>query len=155
MSRLCRVASLCALLLYVSAATPVAPAITALFASLDSSHQLALRCDAHGARVVLHHERADSPTHVHGAVARALTFFAQRSAGDDPDHSIQFNNSDNTTRLQTLRVAPSSNGELLAAPAAPLLPHFQLPCFSPCLEPRPPPGVSGFLLSVRSTVLLI
>ena len=154
-ARLWWVAKVCALLLYVAAATPVAPAFTALVASLDSSHHVALRCDTQGARVVLHHECADAPIHVHGAVARVLTFFAQRSTDGDPDHSIQFNNPDNTTRMQSLRVAPSSDSELLATPAEPHSLQSRLPCFSQCLEPRPPPGVSGLLLSVRSTVLLI
>lgn len=155
LSRLCRVASFCALLLYAAAATPLAPAFTALVASLDSSHHVALRCDAHGARVVLHHECADAPIHVHGAVARVLTFFAQRSTDGDPDHSIQFNNSDNTARMQPLRIAPSCDGEQPAAPAEPISLQSRLSFFSHCLEPRPPPDVSGLLLSVRSTVLLI
>jgi hypothetical protein len=148
-------AGCCALLVYAAAATPLAPALTAFIASLDPSHHVALRCDAHGARVVLHHECANSPTHVHGAVARVLTFFAQRSTEGDPDHRIQFNNSDNTARMQSLRIAPSCDGELVTAPAEPLSLQSQLPRFSQCLEPRPPPGVSGLLLSVRSTVLLI
>lgn len=155
LSWLCRVVTFCVLLLYAAAATPLAPALTALAASFDSSHHVALRCDAHGARVVLHHECANSPAHVHGAVARVLTLFAQRSTDGEADHSIQFNNSDNTTRMQTLRVAPSLKSELLAAPVAPLCLPSQIASLRQWLEPRPPPGVSGLLLSVRSTVLLI
>jgi hypothetical protein len=149
------VVNFCALLLYAAAATPLAPALTALAASFDSSHHVSLRCDTQGARVVLHHECADASIHVHGAVARVLTFFAQRSTDGDPDHSIQFNNTDNTTRMQSLRIAPSSESELLAVPAEPHSIQSRLPCFSQCLDPRPPPDVSGLLLSVRTTVLLI
>jgi len=154
-ARLRWVASWCVLLIYVVVATPLAPAFTALVASLDFSHAVAIRCDAHGARVVLHHAGANAPTHVHGAVARALTFFAQRSSDGDPDHSIQFNNSNATTRLSALRVAPSCDDEVKAASVQPRFLPSRAACYSQCLQPRPPPGVSGLLLSVRSTVLLI
>ena len=142
--------------LYLVTATPLAPALTALLALADGAHQVALQQSAGGVQVVLHHECVRSAAHRHGMVARTLTLFAQRTAGAQLDHVIQFGSANFMSPAPMVAVAPSTQMPALDAfPSglcrleAPSLGLFLATC------PRPPPAASGLLRSVRSTVLLL
>lgn len=138
--------------LYLLTATPLAPALTALLALADRSHNVAIQQTTGGVTVVLRHDCANSPTHRHGVVARTLTLIAQRTSEAQPDHVIQFSAS--TTSIP-VSIAPPIIDSVSNAPA---LCDVTL-CVSPAVTqeiPRPPPpGASSSLLSTRSTVLLI
>ncbi|MEK7678106.1 MAG: hypothetical protein AAB676_19930, partial [Verrucomicrobiota bacterium] len=137
-------------------ATPLAPALTALLALADRSHPVAVQQTARGIQVVLRHNFFNSPTHRHGMVARALTMIAERPVGSQPDHVIQFAASATSEQASALAIEPAPG-----APAPGLFPSYDFltcparPTAVPAAHPRPPPGTSGLLLSLRSTVLVI
>ena len=143
-------------LLGLVTATPLAPALTALLALADRSHPVAVQQTARGIQVVLRHNFFNSPTHRHGMVARALTMIAERPVGSQPDHVIQFAASATSEQASALAIEPAPG-----APAPGLFPSYDFltcparPTAVPAAHPRPPPGTSGLLLSLRSTVLVI
>jgi hypothetical protein len=143
-------------LLYLLAATPLAPAMTALLAAFDGSHDVALQRTANGPQVVLQHDCVNLATHRHGMVALSLTLFAQRTTPSQPDHVIQFGAVDSLRQSSPPIIAPAPQFRLLAAFVRCdfLLPPLRLTSSLVNL-PRPPPATSGILFNLRSTVLVI
>jgi hypothetical protein len=144
------------LLLYLFTATPLAPVMFSLLAEADRSHHVAIQQTSQGLQVVLRHDRSGSASHRHGMVARALTVFAQRTAGAQSDHVIQFGSTD------TVRRAPAVVAESAPEPsvsdtdvACEFLAHSFDGTFEAAAIPRPPPVRHGLLLTVLSVVLLI
>ncbi len=144
------------LLLAYLLATPLAPALTALLASMDRSHHIAIQQTAHGIQVVLRHDCLNSPAHRHGLAARVLTFFAQRTTPAQPDHVLQFTLLDAVQESSKAAVEADSCASVIEA--FPLLEvstrSFLLKLISIVFS-RPSPAVSGSLLGLRSTVLLL
>jgi len=146
-----------ALLLYVCAASPLAPSFTALLAALDTSHHVTIARGADGAQVVLRHDCASSQTHRHGAIARTLTFFAQRAGAEQADHVIQFG----APGLVEPTLAASISKSSAAKNISPALSHsagtsaVALPSLAFNASSPAPPGPKAPLLSFRTTVLLI
>jgi hypothetical protein len=147
----------CALWLYLCAATPLAPALTALAAALDASHHPAITLCAAGPQVVLHHDCVNQTAHHHGPVARALTIFAQQTGAAQADHVIQF--------AAVGSAEPSSDAILSSSRAAgefpptcsipAAVPVGLLPPFAFSTAPPVPPGANAQLLTIRTSVLLI
>src|SRR5689334_3226943 len=153
-----RVTGAVLLLVYLVTATALAPALIALLAASDRSHQFGVQLSETGLQVVLRHECAGSLPHRHGWVARTLTLLAQPPTRSDPDHVIPFANA----RLSP-RVNVSSAGPDLGK--SPSYCDFgagmgarwggRLPDLGGRLEPCPPDGSGGSLAVLRSTVLLL
>ena len=142
--------------LYVFSATPAAPAFVALLGSADRNHRVALQQTADGIQLVLRHECANSPTHRHGLVARALTLLAQRPVAGKPDHVIQFATS--TTALQAATVAtisPTSDATSVLVLSRDLVRDCGWLRGALLTAPRPPPEKNSLLLILDSTLLLI
>lgn len=146
----------CLLLLYLAAATPLAPALTALLAATDRDHHVAIQQTEHGLQVVLRHECSNLPSHQHGMVARVLTLFAQRTTPAQPDHVIQFGATDTVRETSSIATEPESCSVAFDAfPASQAPPRVsRLNRFSAAF-PRPPPAANALLLTVRSTVLIV
>jgi hypothetical protein len=143
------------LLVYLLAATALAPLLTVLLAAGDSSHRLAVQQTDCGIQVVLWHNRHAASSHHHGLAARALTFFAQPSAAAQADHVLQFTRgavSLKTTTDIVLPVLATLAPQLI--PPAVNLPPLLLATLK-MTSPRPPPAASHLQLCLRSTVLLI
>jgi hypothetical protein len=143
-----------ALALYLTAYSPAGLGMAALAGSFDSSHEVQVRSGEGGLALVLHHGR-QCVGHQHGAIARALTCLAQRATNTDPDHVIQFGVADTLSPKAQL-VASSIQG--FAQPAAALTEVSSVtstPTEQLSGRPRPPPGKSGTVRFLRSTVLLI
>ena len=143
-----------ALALYLVIYAPAGLGLAALAGSFDCNHRVQVRSGERGSALVLHHGR-NCTGHRHGAVARALTFFAQRAGDTDPDHIIQFSTVDALSSkwqlslplLQGSEQAVAVLTEVVLGPSADAAQHFALP--------RPPPGECGAARCLRSTVLLI
>ena len=146
----------CLLLLYLFGGTPLAPVVFSVFAGIDRSHHVAIRRTGSGIQILLRHDQADSPSHRHGMIARALTVFAQRTPGPPADHVIPFGFTDIVQQTPALQIEPASN---LPDPTGVASNDsvFSLAdqTFAPATAPRPPPATLGHILLVRSTVLLI
>jgi len=146
----------CLLLVYLAAATPLAPALTALLASMDRSHHVAIQQTMRGVEVVLRHHCFDSRPHQHGLAARVLILLAQRTTPAQPDHVIQFGTTDTVRETSKLIVEPEPC--CLVPDAFPALgAGLRVPSVSyfSSVFPRPPPAASRLLLALRSTVLLL
>jgi hypothetical protein len=151
-----RLGANCLLLLYVAAATPLAPGLTALLAATDTSHHVTIEQTMRGFRVVLRHQCANSPSHRHGMAARVLTLFAQRTTPAEPDHIIPFAITDTARETPTLNVEPESRATFLDPSPAAQAWHLRAPSIPIAADfSRPPPAASGLILAVRSTVLLV
>jgi hypothetical protein len=142
--------------LFLLIAMPLGPVLTVLLGMADRSHHVAIQRADGGIQVVLRHDCANSPTHRHGLVARALTLIARRPVQSQPDHVIQFlagPTLDNEPPLISLPSADETGPQLF--PACTDLPH--LACLSATLatQPRPPPGTGGMWSNIRSVVLLL
>jgi hypothetical protein len=143
-------------LVYLLSAMPLVPGLTALLATLDRSHHVAVQQTADGLQVVLRHDCVNAPAHRHGLVARALTLIAQRPAEGHPDHVIQFAASATSQPASTFTLAPATGEPAsILFPPCEFLPCVARPAARTAVRPRPPPDASGSLLSVRSIVLLI
>lgn len=146
------------LFLYLLAATPLAPSLTALAAAADDSHHVAVTLAAQGPQVVLYHEGLGLLAHHHGPFARALTLFARPSGVNQPDHVIQFGGAGATDRppAPALLSTVKSGQDLSAAPVvAATAPGNPLPAIPLHAPPPAPPKTSIGLLSVSTTIFLI
>jgi len=144
----------CAVLLYVGASSPAGLGLAAALGGLDRSHRVVVQVWHQRFQVVLHHERRGS-AHRHGPVARVLTFFAEPTRANQPDHVLQFGAPDSFAR-QTQLAAPSlMSSELLAVIAPPAALRFGHVCLRLSATTRPPANVAAQPLHLRSTVLLI
>jgi len=147
----------CLVLLYLLSVTPFTLALTALLATSDRSHHVAIQQTAIGLQLVLRHDCVNLGTHRHGMIARALTLFAQRTTtSSQSDHVIQFRVVDTMQQPSEPIIASALELQLLAA----LIPCDAGLCapemtFSLVNLPRPPPVTSGLLLILRSTVLVV
>jgi hypothetical protein len=147
----------CLALLYLLTVTPFTLALTALLATSDPSHHVAIQQAAIGLQLVLRHDCVNLGTHRHGMIARTLTLFAQRTTTSSPwDHVIQFGAVDTMQQTSEPIIAPAPEWQLLAA-FVPCGPVLRTPAMTFALEnlPRPPPVTSRLLLSLRSTVLVV
>ena len=138
--------------LYFFTATPLAPGLTVLLASADSSHHAGIYHTSRGAAVVLRHDCSMVATHRHSLVARMLTLVALRTTAAQPDHVIQFTANPLTGQAAIALTAPAPGQDLVA-------PSGHASIFVPLsVAPEPPvspPRVLRELVNVRSTVLLI
>lgn len=146
----------CLALFYLLTSTPLPLALTALLASSDRSHHVGIQPTANGLQLVLRHDWVTLGTHRHGVIARALTLFAQRASSPPSDHVIQFGAVDTLRQASERTIAPAPQLQLLPA-LVPCEPGLRAPrlTFSPGSRPRPPPVISGLLLSLRSIALVI
>jgi len=144
------------LLFYLVTTTPLAPVLTALLAATERNHYVALQTTARGIQVVLRHDCVNLPSQRHGLVARGLTVFAQRTTATQSDHVIQFGITDTSkqTPAFAIEAAPGSPAQD-AVPADEDLFHAARLTALLVSLPRPPPGPSGFPLTIRSTVLVL
>lgn len=140
--------------LYLVVYAPAGLGLAALAGSLDNSHQVRVRSGERGLALVLHHGH-NCAGHRHGAIARALTCFAQPASATDPDHVIQFGAADSLSPKAQL-VLPSFQGPEQPAPV------LAEPAFVPSahtaqyyVPPWPPPDETGPACCIRSTVLLL
>ncbi len=153
-SRLRLLAGWWTLLLYLGAFSPLGMGGAVVLGWLDADHEVVLQAGADQVRVVLHH-RGNTTTHQHGAVARALTSFAQPVSATDPDHVLQFRTppglSNETERISTGKpVGAEICGRFpeSAKSSAPLTHPLTLAA-------HPLPKVAAQILLLRSTVLLV
>ena len=145
------------MLLYLLSVTPFTLALTALLATSDRSHHVAIQHTAIGLQLLLRHDWVNLGTHRHGMIARALTLFAQRTTtSSKSDHVIQFGGVDTMQQPSEPIIAPAPDLQLLAA-FVPCDPVLRAPEMTFSLEnlPRPPPVTSRLLLSLRSTVIVV
>ena len=148
------VAGWSALALYLFVYAPAGLGLAALAGSFDCNHQVQVRSGERGLALVLHHGR-DCAGHRHGAIARALTCFAQPAGDADPDHVIQFGAAD-TLATKAQLALPSLQG--LEQPAAALTKVVLVPSAQTAqhsARPHPPPGECEAARCLRATVLLI
>lgn len=144
------------MLLYLLALTPVTAELTALIGATDRSHHVTVQQTDTGIQVVLQHDCLSRTMHQHGLVARALTLIAQRPAAGHPDHVIQFAYGIGVQANATILLALERGATL----ASVLSLHGSFTESSPFHTLRSVPsglsvGAAPFLLSLRSTVLLI
>lgn len=144
----------CALLLYVTAFSPIGMGVAAVLATIDSDHHALFQPNSDGMRLVLHHDVKCSG-HQHHAVSRALILLAQPAGGSDPDHVLQFSSANSPARESQLLIPAANESEFIVIPysePATFIADFPIQFIPP---PRPPPDTFGNLLNVRFTVLLI
>jgi hypothetical protein len=148
------VAGWSALALYLVVYAPAGLGLAALVGSFDCNHQVRVRSGERGLALVLHHGR-NCAGHRHGAIARALTCFAQTASATDPDHVIQFGAADALSPKAQLAL-PSLQGSV--QPAAVLAQVVLVPSAhtaQPFARRHPPPDECRLACCLRSTVLLI
>ena len=144
----------CALVLYVSAASPLGVGLAALVGSFDPDHHVLVQMELGSTRLVLRHERKCAGHH-HGVVAKALTLFAEPVRAGQPDHVLQFSTANNIP-CQAHLITPTpaqldqSAIAVTGSSAGPRRDHFLS-----SVATHPPPVTSGQLLCLCSTVLLI
>jgi hypothetical protein len=143
-----------ALALYLAAYAPADLGLAALVGSFDRNHQVQVRCGERGLALVLHHGR-DCAGHRHGAIARALTCFAQPASATDPDHVIQFGAADTLSPKAQLALPSLQGSEQSTAVLAPVAPVPSADTAQPFARAHPPPHECGLAHCLRSTVLLI
>jgi len=148
------VAGWIALLSYAWCFTPVGLGMAALTGSMDPNHQLRVCAGPWGMNLVLHHGTNCVPHH-HGALARALTLFAEPASPTAPDHVIQFGTADGLSRKADITPpqTPKSEPLIVALNLTPVcLPKEQPPIV---VSGHPPPSQQEQALCLRSTVLRI
>lgn len=142
-------------MLYLVAATSLAPALTTLLAAADRGHQVVIGQTADGVQVVLRHDCFHSPTERHGFIARVLTLVA-RPPAVGLDHVIQFTTSAQSEQASAAVITPVTHATAseFFLPAD-LHTHLTRLTAASAVETGHPPGAGSSLLNVRSIVLLI
>jgi hypothetical protein len=143
-----------ALALYLVAYAPAGLGLAALAGSFDCNHQVQVRCGERGLALALHHG-SNCARHQHGAMARALTCFAQPASATDPDHVIRFGTTDTLSAKAQLAPPPLQRAE---QPAPALAEAFLVPSSHEAegfARPGSPPGECGRARCLRPAVLLI
>jgi len=148
------VAGWSALAVYLVVYAPIGIGLAAFLGSFDRSHQAQVRSGERGLALVLHHGRK-CVEHRHGAVARALTSFAQPASATNPDHVIQFSTTDTLSTKAQLALPPLPGSEQSAAPLTEVVLTPSAHFAQELTRPRPPPGECEPIRCLRSTVLLI